>query len=332
MKSPCILFHAVNQVQLGETDIPAPAEGEVLVETAFTCISPGTELRCLAGRQRGAPDFPFIPGYALTGRVRQCGPKVEGLREGQPVFGHGTQKTSVSRCWGGHTALAVVAATSLLPLPEGISLLEASVIRLAAIAYRGVRLAKAQPHDTVLCIGLGPIGLCSAMLHHLTGARVVALDISEERVELARSVGLEAHNSRAGIVSTVKQILPEGADVVVDSTGYAPVLQEAVACGRNKPWTNAIEPNARLVVQGSYATEVVFPVDEAFMREMEVYFPRDSQRRDEQVCLDLLQRGKLRLQPLVGGIFAPRECSEVYARLASAKGAFLTAAFDWTKW
>lgn len=330
MKSPCILFTAANQVQLGETEIPVPEAGEVLVETAFTCISPGTELRCLAGRQQGAPNFPFIPGYALTGRVLQCGPEVENLREGQPVFGYGTQKSSVSRCWGGHTGLAVVAAEKLLPLPEGMPLAEASVARLAAIAYRGVRLSKAQPHETVLCLGLGPIGLCSALLHSLTGARVVALDLSDERVELARSAGLEAYSSRAGVVSTARNIFPEGADVVVDSTGYAPVLKEAVACGRNKPWTNAIEPNARLVVQGSYATEVVFPVDEAFLREMEVCFPRDSQQRDVEVCLDLLQRGKLSLQPLLGGIFSPGEAPSVYARLASAKGAFLTAVFDWT--
>lgn len=62
MQNRALLFAAPHQVSLGETTLPDPGPGEVLIETAFSCVSPGTELRCLAGRQVDRPPFPFIPG------------------------------------------------------------------------------------------------------------------------------------------------------------------------------------------------------------------------------------------------------------------------------
>jgi NADPH:quinone reductase-like Zn-dependent oxidoreductase len=51
-------------VTLEQIEIPEPGVGEVLLEVEYTLISPGTELRCRAGKQDGAV-FPFIPGYSL---------------------------------------------------------------------------------------------------------------------------------------------------------------------------------------------------------------------------------------------------------------------------
>ena len=59
---------------LGETNVPDPDEGEVLIETDCTCISPGAELSSLAGRQPDAPPWPFIPGFMLVGHIVACGP------------------------------------------------------------------------------------------------------------------------------------------------------------------------------------------------------------------------------------------------------------------
>ena len=49
--------------------IPDPADDELVIETLFTCISPGTESRLLSARQGGLEQYPFIPGYANVGRV-----------------------------------------------------------------------------------------------------------------------------------------------------------------------------------------------------------------------------------------------------------------------
>ncbi|MDX2110767.1 MAG: zinc-binding alcohol dehydrogenase [Verrucomicrobiota bacterium] len=329
MLSPCLLFSGINQVTLGETDIPAPLAGEVLIETHYSCISPGTELRCLAGKQSGAPAWPYVPGYASSGKVIATGTEVQGITVGDAVFYGGTKHTSQAKCWGGHTGLAVADAASVSLVPPTVSLDQASLAKLAAISYRGVRLSKAQPHEVVLVVGLGPIGMLSALLHNLTGARVIGLDLSPERVALAHSLGLEAYASTDGIVKTFRSICPAGADVVVDSTGFAPVLTDTVLCAKDKPWDNSLTPAPRLIVQGSYAGDLVFPHGDAFMREMEVHFPRDSQPRDVETIISLLARNKLNFAPIIGGHFAPAECATVYERLRTSKGAFMTAVFKW---
>ena len=285
MQTHAILFTGVNQVEHTHIDIPAPGPGEVLVEAAYTCVSPGTELRCLAGQQAGAAAWPFIPGYALAGRVVECGPGVA-LAPGAAVYCHGTQRASVNRTWGGHVNHAVVAATDLYPIPAGVDLLQASAAHLAAIAYHGVRLSRAQPHETVAVLGLGPIGSLSARLHALTGARVIAADLSAARVAAARAAGIEAFLPTGDLAAGFWELFAAGADVVVDATGHPAALAQAIAVARNKPWGDSDRPGARLLVQGSYAGDFAVPYQDAFVKELTILLPRDTQPQDVHTVLD----------------------------------------------
>jgi threonine dehydrogenase-like Zn-dependent dehydrogenase len=78
------------------------------------------------------------------------------------------------------------------------------MICLAAIAYRGVRLAQPRLHETVAVIGLGPIGQCSARLFAATGARVVALDRIPERVAHLQGLGFDARVVAGDLHSVVQ--------------------------------------------------------------------------------------------------------------------------------
>ena len=70
VKARALVATAVHQVEVRDIELPRPERDDVLVQALYTCISPGTELRCLAGQQRGTT-FPFIPGYAMVGKVIQ---------------------------------------------------------------------------------------------------------------------------------------------------------------------------------------------------------------------------------------------------------------------
>ncbi|MCD8483837.1 MAG: hypothetical protein LR015_15015 [Verrucomicrobia bacterium] len=146
MKTSTLLMTGVGRVELSETELPAIAADEILLSTAYSCISPGTELRCLAGQQAGAPAFPFIPGYALTGVVIEAGP-ASGWEEGARVFASGTRAAGHTRCWGGHCGHAVVKGTDAIPIPAGLDLRAAATAKLAAIAYHGLTLAQPLPHE-----------------------------------------------------------------------------------------------------------------------------------------------------------------------------------------
>ncbi|PWH15590.1 MAG: hypothetical protein DDG60_05575 [Anaerolineae bacterium] len=327
MQTRAIVFTAPNQVALESIEIPAPAAGEVLIESIYTLISPGTELRCRAGQQEGVV-FPFIPGYSMVGRVVGRGAGVS-LPEGTLVFCGGTSKASLNLAWGGHVAHAIQPAGNVYPLPEGMNPLHAPAAKLAAIAYRGVRLSNPRPHETVAVIGLGAIGLLAAQLHALSGARVVAADLSPYRVANAQKAGLEAFVPQGNLGEAFRAYFPNGADVVVDATGAPAVLAQAVEVARDKPWDDSPELGARVVIQGSYAGAFSLPYQAVFMKELSFYVPRDVQPRDIRAMLDVMARGKLNVETLISAVRAPETAPETYAALAEPGAELITAAFHW---
>jgi 2-desacetyl-2-hydroxyethyl bacteriochlorophyllide A dehydrogenase len=329
MKTQALIVTAVHSVHVGTIELPEPGPADVLVRTLYSGISPGTELRKMSGVEGDA--FPYIPGYTQTGIVEWVGDSITDLTSGTRVWCGGTQKANVSRLWGGHTGYALRGRHGIVPLPDTVAMEEASIAKLAAIAYHGLRLAKPAPHETVAVIGLGPIGQCAARVYAAAGATVVAVDLSEERVGIADAVdGVTARVSTAGIAATVKSILSEGADIVVDCTGSNPVIPQAIACARDLAWNSLGACGARFVVQGSYPDSLTIPYDAIFRRELQVLVPRDHLLADLNTVLDLMARGRLSLRELISDIREPVEAQETYDTLRTSKGGFLTAAFRWS--
>ena len=317
----------IDRVGLVETTVPDPGPHQVLVESLYSAISPGTEMRCLSGRQPGGI-FPFIPGYSLVGRVVARG---EGavLREGTLVFCKGSEGAGHPILWGAHMAHAVCSESKVFALPDSVTPLGAALTKLAAIAHRGVSCARTHSGDEVAVVGLGPIGQLAARLHTLAGGRVVAADLSPDRVALARAAGINAVVAADGLVPALAREMPRGADVVVDSTGVPSVLQQSIRLGKAKPWDDSETEPTRLVIQGSYAENVIFDYHEAFGRELSVHFPRDNQSRDILAVIGLLASGKLSTADLVSEECDPGDAQRVYSELRASKPGLLTAVFRW---
>ena len=328
MQAKCLLVMGVEEITVGETELRELAHGEVLIETAFSGISPGTELRAMSGRQEGMPGYPFIPGYSLSGVIAAAGPGVT-LPVGARVHSGGTSYAKQNRLWGGHISHAIKSQNEVYVLPDSVDLKDAAIGRLLGIAYHGVRLSRPAPHETVAVVGLGPIGQLSARLHAATGARVVAADLSPERVKLAADAGIEAFVLNGDMAEGFQQYYPDGADVVVDSTGAAAVFPQAIALARQPAWGDGPISPSRFVIQGSYPAEVSLPYQSAFLRELTFFLPRDCQPLDIRAALDLLHRGHLHVADLIGAAPPPEEAAATYAELKAAKAGMLTAAFAW---
>lgn len=330
MKSRAFLVTDLNEIKLGSVEIPEPEAGEVLIRTVATCVSPGTELRCMAGGQPGSDKRPFVPGYSNVGRVMK---KAEGvsLKEGDLVLCGGTQKLQgANRLWGGHVEYAVTKAADCVPVPAGVDAVDAAFARLISISYHGYRMSNPKVDESVVVVGLGPIGMCSALLHNLSGARVACFDLYPERVELARSLGLDARVARPNLVDAAKAVFPQGADVVVDSTGSAGVLRQSILLGRSPDWSVTLRDQPRFVVQGSYPGDIVMDYNEAFMREYAILMPRDRTRFDTVASLELLARGMFPAKRLVGAALSPDKAPEIYKTLREEPQKMLTAAIRWS--
>ena len=328
MHTQALVVTAADRVEVRELELPEPGPGQVLVESWYSCVSPGTELRVMSGSMP-ATAFPFAPGYATVGRVIAAGAGAD-LAAGSVVFGGGSEVTApYHRCWGGHVGHAVGDGGGWITVPDGVDPGHAALTKLGAIAWHGIRLAGIRPADRVTVVGLGVLGQLSARLAAATGAAVVACDVDTSRVEPARAAGLDARLSGSSLDDTFADDYPDGFDVVVDVTGAAPVLPQAVELLRQTPWGRDDATGPRYVVQGSYPGTFAVPYRQLFQREAALLVPRDNQPRDRVAFLDHLAAGRLDVSNLVSAVVTPDRAAEVYRRLRDRDGGLMTALFDW---
>jgi 3-hydroxyethyl bacteriochlorophyllide a dehydrogenase len=329
VKAKAVIFSNIKKVETASFDITDPGSGQVMIETAYSCISPGTELRCLAGGEKNASSYPYIPGYSLSGEVIKAGEGV-GIAVGTKVFARGTDVAgSFNISWGGHTGYAVCSVDDLVPLPEGVDLKSASLAGLAAISFHGVCLAAPKRAEKVIVLGLGIIGNISARIFSAYTDNVVACDLCEERVALAREAGINALVTTDNLLEEVKEIFKGGADIVVDATGIAAVMETAIALAKELPWDNKAEKGARFVVQGSYSDSIKIPYSPVFNKELNFLFPRDKKKKDCEEVLKLISTKKVNIENLITEVHNPDNAPECYRRLQEREKGLVTVAFAW---
>jgi predicted dehydrogenase/threonine dehydrogenase-like Zn-dependent dehydrogenase len=206
--------------QISVQDIPVPKcpENGVLVRTAFSLISSGTErsgitdpsgtvageVRDLGGLvqklqrkvseegllgtvqaigSRLTTEGPISPlGYSAAGTVVQCGSQVTDLTLGEGVCCAGE--------YAHHQELLAVPRLLAARVPSGLDLRCAAFGTLGAIALHGVRQAKVQLGETVAVIGLGLVGQLTSQILKAAGCRVIGSDLDAERVAQAQRLGL----------------------------------------------------------------------------------------------------------------------------------------------
>jgi len=92
MKTPAniVLFEEIGRVSVSTACLKECGPDEIVCETLYSTISPGTELRMLAGHYGTAGKFPFVPGYSSVGRIVSVGSDVAGWSEGDLINSRNT--------------------------------------------------------------------------------------------------------------------------------------------------------------------------------------------------------------------------------------------------
>ena len=331
MKAKALVFTAPGVAEVRGFDLRDPGPGEVLIESHYTCISPGTELRRFRGREAlGGVRYPFVPGYCLAGRVVATGQGVD-LQPGTPVVSCGTVDAGGLQVGeGGHVSHAVAPATMVLPVPESVDLVSASAVILAGIAWHGLLQSRPRPGESVAVLGLGVIGQLAARLHAAAGAQVVGCDLSAHRVRVAAAAGIAAFVADGDLGAAFGRHFPNGAEIIVDATGAPAVVQTALRLGRRAPWSPFRDtPGVRYLVHGSFEGEFAVSYPDAYAVQLQLLVPRGSQVSDWQAALNLLAQGRYQVRDLVSAVREPATAAAVYAELEDPQSQLLTAAFRW---
>jgi threonine dehydrogenase-like Zn-dependent dehydrogenase len=254
------------ELELMEFPDPSPGPGEVVLEMKASgmCGSDLHQYRRPKGGGAQATGLPFNPdpvivGHEPCGVVAAVGAGVPeaAARIGARVMVHHYQGCTVcNHCrsgWsqlcqeqaikvygnnahGGHAAYLKVPANTLVALPDALSFETGAAIACGTgTAYGALRRMNISGNDTIAIFGQGPVGLSATQLAHAMGARVIALDVSPERLARAAAFGAEAAiDPRSDDpVAAIKELTQgRGADLTLDTSSSPEARSAAIGSAR----------------------------------------------------------------------------------------------------
>ncbi|RKP52904.1 alcohol dehydrogenase [Cohnella endophytica] len=334
MKNKQIVFTAPWQVEVREVPMSVPELGEfeAIVKKRYTLISPGTELACLSGNE-GWFGMPGIPGYSSVSEIVGVGKSVTEFKSGDLVFHYGD-----------HSAYQVVSTKGVfMKAPSNVPITWVPFTRMATVAFTSVRVSNIELGDHVVVTGLGLIGSMASQLAKLQGANVIGIDLSNQRLKMAESFGIDAalHAGREDIREAVLQLTHgQGASSIIEATGVPKVavdnlpllakFGELILLGspRGEYSTNVTEMlnYVHLINYGSVsikgAHEWRYPVEQDS-------FLKHSLVRNSRIVFDLMAKKKLLIVPLISHILKPEEAPKAYEGLRNDKENYSGVLFEW---
>src|SRR6187549_3417136 len=200
-----------SRLTIDEVPRPVLEPGQILVEVEATGLC-HTDIHAAHGDWPVKPSPPFVPGHEGVGIVMELGPGVTevalGDRVAMPWLGYacGTcdycvsgwetlcleQKNMGYSIDGGFGEYATAYARYVVKVPEGVDPLDAAPLTCAGVTtYKAVKVAGTRSSDLVAVFGVGGLGHLAIQYAAIAGGRVVAVDVIDEKLELARELGAE---------------------------------------------------------------------------------------------------------------------------------------------
>lgn len=201
-------------IEVSERTVRAPGNGEVRIQVKAAAVNP-TDLGL---RERGIPgqSWIIVPGMDAAGVVESVGPGVSHLQVGRQVMAAVMPRRPEGGAQAQHI---VVPAASVVPIPQGASLAQASTLPMNGLtALRALELAAlAKGQFLAVSGGAGLLAHYAIVLAKRQGLKVIA-DAKPEEAELVRRYGADVIVERGpGFVKAIRARLPEGADALLDT-------------------------------------------------------------------------------------------------------------------
>ncbi|MBN1389965.1 MAG: bi-domain-containing oxidoreductase [Candidatus Thermoplasmatota archaeon] len=271
---------------------------------------------------KGRLNKPEPLGYSCAGIVMEAS-EGTGFKPGDRVAWQGS-------LYAHHSDVDFIPSQLTVRVPDNVDLKDAAYTTLGSIAMQGVRNSEVRIGETVVVIGLGLIGLLTVQILKAAGCRVFGIDIDENKVEIAKSMGMDAGAPRKhpGVEEQVLAFTDRnGADsvIITAATTSPDPLDLAGRIARKR---------ARVVLVGVVGMEI--PRDEFYLKEIEfviscsygpgrydneyeemghdypIGYVRWTERRNMEAFLDLLSQKKIDLEKISTHEFPINEASKAY--------------------
>ena len=178
--------------------------------------------------------------------------------------------------------------------------------------------------DTVLVVGQGLIGQFTAALARQRGAYVVTTELSQERIAISKKYCADQvfDTSVQGAWEAIRAEFPKGFDVVIESTGYLPVVEDSLKC---------VKFEGVMVFEGYHAGEMKFDYNLAHRSQIKAVFPFFiGETPSRESVIRQITSGSLPVAPHVSHECNWKDSAELYSQLfTSKKDAINGILFDW---
>jgi 6-hydroxycyclohex-1-ene-1-carbonyl-CoA dehydrogenase len=326
------VFHGPERpLSVEEVPTPTAGVGQALIRVAG-CGVCHTDLHYI---DHGTPTFktpPLILGHEISGTVEAVGENAENVAVGDPVLIAAV--TSCGTCQacregrenicargemlgnnidGGFAEFVVAPAKDVFVLPPEVPLVEGSIIADAittpfhAVVNRGA----VRPGQAVVVVGCGGVGLNVVQIASALGARVVAVDLSEEKRAWAERLGAVAAVD-PGAVDRIDKVLRKltggGADVSFEVVGKAATQELALGC---------LKTGGRAVFVGYSPEKMALNAGRVMFRELEIVGSLGCRPVDYLPAIEMVRQGRVKLTELVTHRFTLDDINQALDTLRS---------------
>ena len=326
-----IKITAERQMAVVDIEEPQMGDNEVLLRLSYVGFC-GSDLNTFLGRNPMV-HMPVIPGHEVGAVIEKVGSKVpDALKPGMVVTVNPyTNCGNCASCRNGRVnacehneTLGVQRDGSMreriaLPwekiIPAGqLSPRTSALIEPMSVGFHAVSRAQVTDIDVVMVIGCGMVGMGAVVRSVQRGATVIAADIDDEKLALARQMGATyTVNTMTEDVHTRLQEMTGGfgPDVVIEAVGNPMTYQMAV---------NEVAFTGRTVCIGYAKTEVSFQTKFFVKKELDIRGSRNALPSDFRAVIRYLEKGTCPVDALISKVVKPEDASDAMNEWAAAPG------------
>lgn len=353
-----------------ELPTPTVKSGHVLIKTSNTLVSLGTEkmlvdfgkagflakakaqpdkvkqvidkvktegLMTTIESVRNKLDTPLPLGYCNVGEVIAVGRGVEEFKIGDRVASNGN-----------HAEVVCIPKNLVTRIPDNVSNEEASFTVIGSIGLQGIRLVNPTIGETMVVVGLGLIGLMTAQMLKANGCRVIGYDLSDDKVDLANKLGIEAFNNRN--INPTDYVLEKtdgiGADgvVITASAKTDQIIADAAQMCRKRGRVVLVGVIGLNISRNDFYTkEISFQVscsygpgryDESYEKkgiDYPIGFVRWTEKRNFDTVLQLISSNAIDVKSLITEVIKLDDFEKVYGDMGAGGSIASILDYDQTK-
>jgi L-iditol 2-dehydrogenase len=311
-------YYHNNDIRLEELPAPLIGPGEILVKVRASGIC-GTDVMEWYRIKKA----PRILGHEIAGDIVES--RAEKYRPGQRVFvSHHVPCEECKYCRddnqtacdtlhqgnydpGGYSEFVRVPKINVdcgvYVLPDEVSYLEGTMIEPLACGVRGLKLIDIRPHHTVLILGCGISGILNIQLAKLTGARVVATDLNDYRLQKAQEFGADE------VLRADQDVNLKAERVIVCTGAYAAVAQAF----------RAVDKKGLILFFAIPNQDIAIPVPDFWRNELTVTSSYGAAPADLEEALNLIARKKINVRDTITHTLPLTQIQQGFKIVAEAK-------------